>query len=118
MPRRVPFDPARHKPMYVASALVALAEAFPDADACSSAQNESTPGGGEITLCFPAGVTVYASPPGGYKRRRSSRWRIDIANVIYSPECLDDAVARIRDEVKNRGVPLTADPFRPGVWRF
>ena len=98
---RVPFEPSCHEPGSVRRELVRLREAFPEAGAYSSAQNESYPRGGQITLCF-SGVTVYASPPGGYRRRRRSDWYLNIGGRVHSPPDFDTAVETIRAAATDR----------------
>ena len=110
MPRRVPFDPARHEPENVRRQLVQLRETFPEAGAFSSAQGQSYPRGGQITLCFARGVTVYASPPGGYMRRRRSDWYLDIGGTVHSPADFDAAVKTIR---ATAAVYLNEEPLVP-----
>ena len=77
-----PFDPRDHG--RAAPDLVQLRDLtrarWPDAEFGSSGTKPHN--WGEITLHFPTArpkpITIYAAPPGGYRRRRANTWRLEI----------------------------------------
>ena len=81
-----------------------LAEYPGKVEACSS-------GSGEITLKFDRGRSIYASPPGGHRRRRKHTWYVAVYNpggvvqeVTPNPETIDAVITEIRAAVTTWGL--------------
>ena len=106
-----PFDPSEHGTCGPKlECLLDMARAwFPAVEAGSSAVKR---GGGEITLRFRLSsrtVTIYAAPPGGYRRRRTDTWRVHLyGGDEFSPANINEANVRIRSLVE-AGLEMNRD---------